>query len=94
MVAVVIVVLDEALDAGVEITGQEVVLQQDAVLQGLMPTFNLALCLRVVGSAANVIHALFFQPISEFDLRRSWHRCRTTDAACGEPSPFIAAGSL
>ena len=37
-----IVVLDEALDAGVEITGQEVVLQQDAVLQGLMPTSPLA----------------------------------------------------
>lgn len=41
-VAVMIVVLDEALNAGVEITGQEVVLKQDAVFQGLVPASPLA----------------------------------------------------
>ena len=41
MVAVMIVVGDEPLDAGVEIARQEVVLQQDAVLEGLMPSFIL-----------------------------------------------------
>ena len=40
MVAVMIVVGDEPLDAGVEITWQEVVLQQDAVLEVLMPSFD------------------------------------------------------
>lgn len=46
MVALVIIVLDERLDLGFEIARQVVVLQQDAVLQGLVPTFNLALRLR------------------------------------------------
>ncbi len=37
VVAVVIVVRDEGLDPGLEFAGQIVVLQQDAVLQRLMP---------------------------------------------------------
>ena len=53
MVAVMIVVGDEPLDAGVEIARQEVVLQQDAVLEGLMPSFDLALRLRVVGRTSD-----------------------------------------
>ena len=48
MVALVVVVLDERLDLGLEFAGQEVVLQQDAVLQRLVPSLNLALCLRVI----------------------------------------------
>ena len=40
MVAVVVVVGDEASDVGLEITRQEVVFQQDAVLEGLMPPFT------------------------------------------------------
>ena len=35
VVTLVIVVLDERLDLGLEVAGQEVVLEQDAVLQGL-----------------------------------------------------------
>ena len=35
VVAVMIIVLDEGLDLGFEVTGQEVVFEQDAVLQGL-----------------------------------------------------------
>jgi hypothetical protein len=37
MVSLVIIVLDERLDLGFEVAGQEVVFEQDAVLQGLVP---------------------------------------------------------
>ena len=43
MVAVVVVVLDEAPDLRFEITGQVIVLQQYPVLERLMPTLDLAL---------------------------------------------------
>ena len=42
-----------------------VVLQQDAVLQGLMPTLDLALCLRVVRRAPDMIHVLVIKPFSQ-----------------------------
>lgn len=58
VVALVIIVLDERLDLGFEIAGQVVVLQQDAVLQGLVPAFNLALRLGMEGCAANMAHGL------------------------------------
>ena len=66
MVEVMIVVGDEPLDAGVEIARQEVVLQQDAVLEGLMPSFDLALRLRVIGRTFDMIHAVIIEPFSEF----------------------------
>ena len=50
MVPLVIVVLDEGLDLGLEVAGQEVVLEQDAVLQGLMPAFDLSLGLGCSGA--------------------------------------------
>ena len=49
VIALVIVVMDEGCDLSFEVTWQEVVFQQDAVLEGLVPAFDLALCLRVVG---------------------------------------------
>lgn len=66
MVAVVIVVGDEPFDAGVKITWQEVILQQNAVFEGLVPSFYLALGLRVVWSATNVIHTMIIEPVSQF----------------------------
>src|SRR5215213_6808411 len=57
MVAAMIVVLDEGRDLAFEIAGQVVVFQQDAVLQRLMPAFDLALCPRMVGRTADVLHA-------------------------------------
>ena len=45
VVAPVVIVLDERLDLLLQVTGQEVVLQEDAILQGLVPALNLALCL-------------------------------------------------
>ena len=43
MVTPVIVVLDEARDLGFEITGQVVILEQNAVLERLVPALDLAL---------------------------------------------------
>ena len=42
-----VVVLDEGFDLGFEIAGQEVVFEQDAVLEGLVPALDLALGLRM-----------------------------------------------
>ena len=49
MVAPVIVVIDEGADLGFQIAREEVVFQQDAVFQSLMPSLDLALCLRMGG---------------------------------------------
>ena len=58
MLAAEVVVLDESADAGLEPAWQVVVLQHDAVLQGLMPTLDLAQGLRMVRCAADVSHTL------------------------------------
>lgn len=43
MVTLVVVVLDEGFDLVLKIAAQDVVFQQDAVLQGLVPAFDLPL---------------------------------------------------
>ena len=48
MVAIVVVMIDEVTDGLFERSGQVIVLQQDAVLQGLVPAFDLALRLGMV----------------------------------------------
>ena len=65
VVAKVIVVGDEGFDFGFEVAGQVVVLEQDAVLQSLVPALDLALGHGVIGSAANVIHVLAIEPYGE-----------------------------
>ena len=62
VVASMIVMIDELFDVGFEIAGQVVVFQQDAVLERLMPALDLALCLRMVGRAANVPDVLCIAP--------------------------------
>jgi len=62
VVAAVVVVVDESGDGGLELAGQEVVFQQDAVLQGLVPALDLALGLGVVRGAANMGDALALEP--------------------------------
>ena len=61
-----VVVIDEGFDLGFKITRQEVIFQQDAVLQSLMPTFDLALGLGMVWCAARMLHAFALQPFSQF----------------------------
>lgn len=56
--------IDESLNLSLEITWQEVVFQQDAVLQSLVPSFDLALSLRMIRRTARVLHAFALQPFS------------------------------
>ena len=65
MVALVVVMIDKGLDLGFKIAGQEVVFQQDAVLQSLMPPLNLALSLGVIRRTTGVLHAFVLQPFSQ-----------------------------
>ncbi len=61
-----IVVLDERIDLSFEIAGQIVVFQQDPVLRGLVPSLDLALGLRMVGSATDMLHAPIIEPLGHF----------------------------
>ena len=54
MVTPVIVVLDEARDLGFEIIRQVIVLEQNAVLERLVPALDLALGLGMAWGAANM----------------------------------------
>src|SRR4051812_21553982 len=58
----VVVVLDKGTDLRLQVAGQIVVLQQDAVLERLMPALDLALGLRMAGRAADVRHAPALKP--------------------------------
>ena len=66
VVALVIVMLDEGLDLGLEPAGQEVVLQQDAVIQGLVPAFDFALGLGMHLSAAHVAQLVGLNVFHQF----------------------------
>ena len=61
VIAVGVVVIHEGFNAGLKISGEEVVFQQDAVV----PPFNLALGLGVIRCAPDMAHALVLQPISQ-----------------------------
>src|SRR4026209_1851472 len=65
VVTQVIVVCDEGFDFGFEVAGQVVVLEQDAVLQSLVPALDLALGHGVIGSAANAMHVVAVEPSGE-----------------------------
>ena len=65
VVTQVIVVGDEGVDLGLEMARLVVVLEQDAVLQRLVPALDLALGHGVIGSAANVMHVLAIEPFGE-----------------------------
>ena len=65
VVAQVIVVGDEGVDLGFEVARQVVVLEQDAVLQRLMPALDLALGHGVIGRAADVVHVLAVEPFGQ-----------------------------
>ena len=65
VVPAVVIVGDEGFDLGFEIAGQEVVLQQDAVLERLVPALDLALCHRMIGSTTNVLDAPVTEPFGQ-----------------------------
>ncbi len=65
VVAVVVVVADKGFDLCFKIAGQIVVFQQDAVLEGMMPSLDLALSLGMIRSAANVLHIAIVEPFRQ-----------------------------
>src|SRR5580700_11519960 len=65
MIARMVVMSHEGGDLTFEIAGQVVVLEQDAVLERLMPALDLALGLRVIRGAADMLHLLAIQPLRE-----------------------------
>ena len=65
VVTAVIIVLDEGLDLSLEVARQIVVLQQDPVFQGLVPSLDLALGLRMVGGAASMLHISIVEPFGQ-----------------------------
>ena len=56
---------DEGLDARLQVAGQVVVLQQDAVLERLVPALDLALRLRMARRAAHVLHPFAGEPVGK-----------------------------
>src|SRR5450631_2395201 len=62
VIADVVIMLDEGADLPFEIAGQVIVLEQDAVLEGLVPPFDFPLGLRVIRSAAHMLNALVLEP--------------------------------
>jgi hypothetical protein len=65
VIAGMVVMSHEGGDLTFEIAGQVIVLEQDAVLERLMPALDLALGLRVIGGAADVLYFLPVQPRRE-----------------------------
>ena len=60
-----IVVGDEVADLLLEVTGEIIVLEQDAVLERLVPALDLALRLGMQRRAADMIHALLLEPVRQ-----------------------------
>ena len=65
VVATVIVVIDEGANLRFEGARQEVVFQQDAVLQSLMLSLDLALGLRMMWGAPNMVHTVSIEIIRQ-----------------------------
>src|SRR5436305_1105166 len=65
VVAAVVVVVDEGRDLGFEVAGQEVVFQQDAVFESLVPALDLALGHWMIGGAAQVLDLAVVEPLGE-----------------------------
>ena len=65
VIETMVVVIDEGINLLPEIARQIVVLEQNAVLEGLVPSLDFTLSLRVVWSATNMVHLLIFQPLGQ-----------------------------
>src|ERR1700745_4234533 len=64
VIAGMVVMSHEGRDLAFEIAGQVIVLEQDAVLERLMAALDLALGLRVIRGAADVLYFLPCEPDS------------------------------
>ena len=65
VLAQVIVVGDEGADLGFEVAGQVVILEQDAVLERLMPALDLALGHRMIRRTTDMLHLLAVEPFRQ-----------------------------
>ena len=65
VIAGMVVMRHEGRDLTFEIAGQVVVLEQDAVLERLMPALDLALGLRMIRGAADMLDFPLVQPIGK-----------------------------
>ena len=65
IVTVIVVMADEVADLELEMAWQQIVLEQDAVLQGLVPALDLALGLGMVWRSANMLHAVLMKPVGQ-----------------------------
>jgi len=65
VVSAMIVVFDESCDLGFEVLLEEVVFQKDAVLQRLVPAFDLPLRLRMTGSTVDLVDLVCLQPFAK-----------------------------
>jgi hypothetical protein len=90
VVTKMVVVADEVAELSFQIAGQIVVFEQDAVLERLVPTLDLALGLGMVRRAMNLLDLLILQPF--FQLGREVRRAviaeqpgTMTDIGAGEP---------
>jgi len=63
VIAHVVIVLDEGVDLPFEIAGQVVIVEQNAVLQGLVLALDLSLCLRMIRCPVHMFHALVLEPL-------------------------------
>ena len=57
-IAQMVVVADEVSDLLFKVVRQIMVCEQDAVLEGLVPTFNFPLCMGMHGRTTQLIYAL------------------------------------
>ncbi len=65
VIARVLVVLDKGPDLRLQVAGQVIMFEQDAVLERLVPALDLALGLGMAWSAPDVLHAPILKPLSQ-----------------------------
>lgn len=93
VVTQVVVVLNKGVDLLREVAGQVVVFKQDAALECLVPTLDLALCLGVIWGASDMVHLLIFQPICQL-TRGSTRTIIAEQARLVQDRRLIAARGL
>ena len=67
VIAPVVVVRDERIDLGFEVTGQIIVLEQDAVFERLMPALDFPLRHRMIRRTTRMSHVLPLEPFGQVD---------------------------
>ena len=83
VIALVVVVRDECIDLSFEIAGQIIVLEQDAVLERLMPALDFPLRHRMIRRTTRMSHVLPLEPFGQVagDVARPVVR------RCGDGTP-------